>query len=67
MKSAFAGLMDDVTYADRSGTAESAALETSILANLEALDVGDKAAATSAMIALQGQLAERRSLLKATK
>lgn len=67
LKAAFAGLMDDVSYADRSGTEESSALETSIVSNLESLDFGDKTTAISAIQALQSQMAERRDLLKATK
>jgi hypothetical protein len=68
IKKAFSGLMDDVNYADRNGSGETASLESEIVTGFEALNFGgEEAAVLTAMEALKNQIAERRDVLKAGK
>jgi len=68
VKKAFSGLMDDVTYADRNGSEDTAGLEAQIVAGFEGLDFGgEDAAVLSALEGLKSQVAERRDALKAGK
>ena len=65
-KQVFGQLKDDLNFSDRSGSAESAGIESQVVSGLEALDMASEEAALVASIgAIQTLVAERKSVLKA--
>jgi hypothetical protein len=67
-KQAFGQLKDDITYADRSGSEQTAGLEDQIAGGLNALDMeADEAILVSAIGAVRSLVAERKAVLLANR
>lgn len=67
-KQAFGQLKDDITYADRSGSEATVALEEQIATGLKALDMeADEAILVSAIGAVRSLVAERKAVLLANR
>jgi len=65
-KQAFGQLKDDISFADRGGSAESATIESQVVSGLEALDMaGEEGSSVAAITAIQTLVAERKAVLKA--
>jgi hypothetical protein len=65
-KQAMGQLKDDINFADRSGSAASAAIESQVISALDTLDMSaDDAGLVAAVGAIQTLVAERKAVLKA--